>query len=92
MAGRPNEAGDEVMNGKVRADIRIGSEVAIVLKEDQRTGALTRGRGCRPYSLNRRPIRTASRFGWKAALSAGLEISLLINFTSQSIQRSNANK
>lgn len=32
------------MNGKVRADIRIGSEVAIVLKEDQRTGALTRGR------------------------------------------------
>jgi uncharacterized repeat protein (TIGR03833 family) len=32
------------MNGKNRADIKIGSDVAIVLKEDQRTGTLTRGR------------------------------------------------
>ncbi|MDK9708087.1 MAG: YwbE family protein [Desulforhopalus sp.] len=32
------------MNGKDRAGIRIGSEVAIVLKEDQGTGTLTRGR------------------------------------------------
>ncbi len=32
------------MNGKNRADIDIGSEVAIVRKEDQRTGTLTRGR------------------------------------------------
>ncbi len=32
------------MNGKNRADIKAGSEVAIVLKQDQRTGTLTRGR------------------------------------------------
>jgi uncharacterized repeat protein (TIGR03833 family) len=32
------------MNGKNRADIKPGLEVAIVLKQDQRTGALTRGR------------------------------------------------
>ncbi|MBU1568279.1 MAG: YwbE family protein [Proteobacteria bacterium] len=32
------------MNGKVRADIKLGSEVAIVLKQDQRTGVLTHGR------------------------------------------------
>ena len=30
-------------NGKVRSDIRPGMEVDIVLKKDQRTGALTRG-------------------------------------------------
>ncbi len=32
------------MNGKNRADFKLGSEVAIVLKQDQRTGTLTRGR------------------------------------------------
>ena len=32
------------MNGTNRADIKLGSEVAIVLKQDQRTGTLTRGR------------------------------------------------
>ena len=32
------------MNGKVRKDIRIGAAVAIVLKKDQPTGALTWGR------------------------------------------------
>lgn len=32
------------MNGKNRADIKPGLEVAIVLKKDQRTGALTCGR------------------------------------------------
>ena len=32
------------MNGTHRADIKPGSEVAIVLKKDQRTGILTRGR------------------------------------------------
>ncbi|GAB6058732.1 YwbE family protein [Desulfonatronum parangueonense] len=32
------------MDGTVRADITRGSEVAVVLKKDQRTGALTRGR------------------------------------------------
>ncbi len=32
------------MNGTNRADIKLGSEVAIVLKQDQRAGTLTRGR------------------------------------------------
>ena len=31
------------MNGQNRQDIQIGLEVEIVLKEDQRTGTLTRG-------------------------------------------------
>jgi uncharacterized repeat protein (TIGR03833 family) len=31
------------MNGKIRADIEIGSRVKIVLKKDQRTGILTDG-------------------------------------------------
>lgn len=31
------------MNGKNRADIKIGSKVSIVLKADQRTGKLTEG-------------------------------------------------
>ena len=31
------------MNGTLRKDISIGSEVEIVLKEDQRTGTLTEG-------------------------------------------------
>jgi len=31
------------MNGTRRADITIGSEVQIVLKEDQRSGSLTKG-------------------------------------------------
>jgi uncharacterized repeat protein (TIGR03833 family) len=31
------------MNGTKRADIRIGSHVKIVLKKDQRSGALTEG-------------------------------------------------
>jgi len=31
------------MNGKNRADIKIGALVDIVLKKDQPTGALTRG-------------------------------------------------
>ena len=31
------------MNGQNRGDIKIGLEVEIVLKKDQRTGALTRG-------------------------------------------------
>lgn len=31
------------MNGQNREDVKIGSEVEIVLKEDQRTGKLTRG-------------------------------------------------
>lgn len=31
------------MNGKTRADIKIGAEVDIVLKKDQPTGKLTRG-------------------------------------------------
>ena len=30
------------MNGKLRADIKIGATVEIVLKKDQATGALTR--------------------------------------------------
>lgn len=32
------------MNGQNRADIKIGSEVDVVLKCDQLTGKLTRGR------------------------------------------------
>ena len=31
------------MSGKNRSEIRIGMEVAIVLKEDQRTGEMTEG-------------------------------------------------
>lgn len=31
------------MDGKNRSDIKIGNEVSIVLKEDQRTGKLTEG-------------------------------------------------
>ncbi len=31
------------MNGQNRADIKIGAEVKIVLKSDQRTGKLTEG-------------------------------------------------
>lgn len=31
------------MNGKIRNDIKIGSVVLIVLKEDQRSGKLTQG-------------------------------------------------
>lgn len=31
------------MNGKNRADIKIGAKVDIVLKADQKTGKLTRG-------------------------------------------------
>ncbi len=31
------------MNGQNREDIKIGAEVDIVLKSDQRTGSLTRG-------------------------------------------------
>ena len=31
------------MDGRKRADIEIGAEVAIVLKKDQRTGILTEG-------------------------------------------------
>ncbi len=34
----------ENMDGRKRAGIRPGSEVAIVLKKDQRTGFLTHGR------------------------------------------------
>jgi uncharacterized repeat protein (TIGR03833 family) len=36
--------GVNAMDGRKRIDIRSGSEVLIVLKKDQRTGALTRGR------------------------------------------------
>lgn len=31
------------MDGKNRSDIKIGSEVSIVLKQDQRSGKLTEG-------------------------------------------------
>jgi len=31
------------MDGKNRNDVKIGSQVSIVLKEDQRTGKLTQG-------------------------------------------------
>ncbi len=31
------------MNGQNREDVKIGSEVEVVLKDDQRTGVLTRG-------------------------------------------------
>lgn len=33
----------DLMNGQNLADIKIGAEVAIVLKKDQPTGKLTRG-------------------------------------------------
>jgi uncharacterized repeat protein (TIGR03833 family) len=31
-------------DGRVRSNIRVGAEVQIVLKKDQRTGRLTRGK------------------------------------------------
>ena len=31
------------MDGKIRSQVKIGAEVQIVLKEDQRTGKLTQG-------------------------------------------------
>lgn len=31
------------MNGKTRADVKIGAKVKIILKADQRTGKLTEG-------------------------------------------------
>ena len=31
------------MDGKIRSNIKVGSEVAIVQKQDQRTGDLTHG-------------------------------------------------
>ena len=31
------------MNGEKREDIKIGIDVEVILKEDQRTGTLTRG-------------------------------------------------
>jgi uncharacterized repeat protein (TIGR03833 family) len=34
---------NKIMNGQNKKDLKIGSEVEIVLKEDQRTGKLTRG-------------------------------------------------
>jgi len=33
----------KTMDGQMRENIKIGSEVEIVLKEDQKTGKLTRG-------------------------------------------------
>ncbi|MGH1339526.1 MAG: YwbE family protein [Aureispira sp.] len=54
------------MNGKHRADLTAGLEVAIVLKKDQRTGALTEG-----YIQN---ILTKSAYhphGIKVRLSTG---------------------
>ena len=35
--------GVNIMNGKNRADVKIGATVKIVLKADQRTGKLTEG-------------------------------------------------
>ena len=35
------------MNGKNRAEIKVGASVKIVLKEDQRTGKLTEGKVAR---------------------------------------------
>lgn len=32
-----------MMNGQIRADVKIGTRVKIVLKADQRTGKLTEG-------------------------------------------------
>jgi len=32
------------MDGQIRKDLRVGMEVDIVLKKDQRSGRLTRGR------------------------------------------------
>ena len=37
------EDGDKAMDGRSRADIRIGTRVKIVLKADQPTGKLTEG-------------------------------------------------
>ncbi len=54
------------MNGQNRGDVKIGSEVEVVLKADQRTGKLTRGRVAE--------ILTSSRFhphGIKVRLENG---------------------
>ena len=42
MPSISNELGI-IMDGRTRADIKAGMKVAIVLKKDQRTGALTEG-------------------------------------------------
>lgn len=57
---------DNRMDGKQRKDIEIGAYVAIVLKEDQRSGALTEG--------NVKDILTKSSFhphGIKVRLNDG---------------------
>ncbi len=43
MIRKAKPEGENVMNGKNRSNIRPGLTVDIVLKKDQRTGALTRG-------------------------------------------------
>lgn len=44
MSDTREREGESQMNGNHRADIKPGLEVDIVLKQDQRTGKLTRGR------------------------------------------------
>jgi uncharacterized repeat protein (TIGR03833 family) len=43
MMKEADQEGEIVMNGKNRSNIRPGLTVDIILKKDQRTGALTRG-------------------------------------------------
>ncbi len=46
------------MNGQKRSNIAPGLEVDIVLKQDQRTGKLTRGINCKRY-FNKLPFPSA---------------------------------
>lgn len=58
------------MTGKNRADIKPGLKVAIVLKQDQRSGKLTEG-VVKDILTKCQPTPTASRSGWKAGKSGG---------------------
>ena len=40
---KPSRKEDKIMDGQSRGNVKIGSEVEIVLKADQGTGKLTRG-------------------------------------------------
>lgn len=43
IRGLDNIVRGKAMNGTKRSDIRMGTRVSIVRKEDQKTGALTKG-------------------------------------------------
>ncbi len=72
------------MNGKNRSDIRTGTHVKIVQKQDQHTGKLTEGIVL--DILTKSPgIPMASRYGCKTGRSAGSRKSLMFEQDSTNI-------